>query len=62
MDSQKIAGILGTIIALLVIGSVVIYGPKPDKGGPKAAEKTEAPKPQDTAPPVKGPVIREVPN
>jgi hypothetical protein len=62
MDSQKLAGILGTIVALLVMASVVIYGPKPDKGGPKQPATTEAPKaPVATVPAPRGPVVREVP-
>ena len=42
MDSQRLAGILGAVVALLVIASVVIYGPRPGNG-PKQAEKTQAP-------------------
>src|SRR3954471_3975926 len=61
MDSQKIAGILATIVALVVIAGVVIYGPKP--GAPNPAVKTEAPKQPEAGPPaVKGPVIRDGPN
>jgi hypothetical protein len=62
MDSQRLAGILGAVVALLVIASVVIYGPRPGNG-PKQAEKTQAPQaPVVAPPPVRGPVIREVPN
>ena len=60
MNSQKVAGILGTIIALLVMASVVIYGPKP--GASNQATTTEAPKaPVPAAPAHRGPVVREVP-
>jgi hypothetical protein len=60
MNSQKVAGILGTIIALLVMAGIVIYGPKPGKDVPKPAATTEAPK-APVAPAPRGPVVREVP-
>ncbi|MGA7994551.1 MAG: hypothetical protein WCA28_06525 [Bradyrhizobium sp.] len=61
MNSQKIAGILGTIVAAAVLVIAFIYGPigKP----PKPVQKIE-PAAQSAAPPppaARGPVVREVP-
>ncbi len=62
MNSQKVAATLGTIIALLVMVGVVVYGPKPDKAASAKAPAVEAPKaPEPTAPPVRGPVVRDLP-
>ena len=62
MNSQKVAALFGTIIALLVIAGVVVFGPKLDKT-PPTAPVVEAPKaPESSAPPVvRGPVVRDLP-
>jgi hypothetical protein len=62
MNSQKIAGILGTIVAAAVLVIAFIYGPigkPPSKAAPKAepAAQSAAPPP----PAARGPVVREVP-
>jgi len=62
MDSQKVAGVLGTIVAAAVLAIAFIYGPI-GKPPPKAATKVE-PAAQSAAPPppaARGPVVREVP-
>jgi hypothetical protein len=62
MDSQKVAGILGTIVAAAVLVIAFIYGPI-GKPPPKPAPKVE-PAAQSAAPPppaARGPVVREVP-
>lgn len=64
MDSQSIAGILGGIIAAVVLVVAFAYGPIGPFGkattpaAAPAAVKTPAP----AAPGPRGPVIREVPN
>ena len=61
MDSQKVAGILGAIIASAVLVIAIAYGPIGQTGKPqKQIQKIEAPT-QPTAPAVRGPVVREVP-
>jgi hypothetical protein len=62
MNSQKIAGILGTIVAAGVLAAAVAYGPIGRVGKPQQAQKIEQPaQPAPASPPVRGPVIREVP-
>lgn len=61
MNSQKVAGVLGTIVAAVVLVIAFMYGPigKPAK----PVQKVE-PAAQSAAPPaaaVRGPVVREVP-
>jgi hypothetical protein len=63
MTSQSFAGLLGTIVAIVVLGAAVYYGPigqfgKPPKPAPIAQPAESAP----AAPAPRGPVIREVPN
>jgi hypothetical protein len=61
MDSQKIAGILGAIVAAAVLAAAVAYGPIGQLGKPqKQIQKVEQPAPA-SPPPVRGPVVREVP-
>ena len=51
-----------SIIAVLVIAGVVVFGPKPDKTPPAKAPAAEAPKaPEPSAPAVRGPVVRDLP-
>jgi hypothetical protein len=58
MNSEKLAGILGIIVAVAVLAVAIAYGPLGQSG--KAQQKVEqrAPPP---APVAKGPVVREVP-
>jgi hypothetical protein len=61
MDSEKVAGILGAIVAAIVLVIAFVLVPPGQIGAPaKPAQKTEAPK-QPAAPAARGPVIREVP-
>jgi hypothetical protein len=63
MDSQSIAGILGGIIAAIVLVVAFAYGPMGPFGKatkPAAAPAQTAPAP--AAPGPRGPVIRDVPN
>jgi hypothetical protein len=63
MNSQKIAGILGTIVAAGVLAAAVAFGPIGQRGKPqKQIQKVEQPaQPAPTSPTIRGPVIREVP-
>ena len=62
MNSQKIAGILGTIVAAAVLAAAVAYGPIGHLGKPQQILKVEQPvQPGPASPPVRGPVVREVP-
>jgi hypothetical protein len=63
MDSEKVAGILGAIVAATVLVIAIAYGPIGQMGKPqKPVQTVEQPRPPVAAPPpVRGPVIREVP-
>jgi hypothetical protein len=62
MESEKVGGILGAIVAAVVLAIAFAYGPMKPFGKPaKELQKIEAPKAPPGPPPVKGPVIREVP-
>src|ERR1700694_1986831 len=63
MDSEKVAGILGTIVAAAVLVIAIAYGPIGQIGKPqKQIQKIEQPKAPASAPPaVRGPVVREGP-
>ena len=63
MESEKVAGILGAIVASAILVVAIAFGPigqigKPQKQLPKV-EQTASP--AAAPPPVRGPVIREVP-
>jgi hypothetical protein len=66
MNSQSIAGLLGAIVASIVLVVAVAYGPigqfgKPAKpAGTQQVAPASQPAPAAAAP--RGPVIREVPN
>ena len=65
MDSQSIAGVLGGIIAALVLVIAFAYGPMGPfgKGGAPAAPAAQKAAPAaPAAPGPRGPVIRDVPN
>jgi hypothetical protein len=60
MTSEKAAGILGAIIASAILIVAFAYGPIGQMGKPeKQVQKVEPP--TQPAPPVRGPVVREVP-
>jgi hypothetical protein len=63
MDSEKVAGILGAIVASAVLVIAIAFGPIGQIGKPqKPPQKIEQTKtPANTSPLVRGPVVREVP-
>ena len=63
MSSEKVGGILGAIVAAVVLAIAFAYGPVGQMGKPqKQTQKIEAPKqPAPAQPSVRGPVVREVP-
>ena len=65
MNSQSVAGILGAIVASIVLVMAVVYGPLGQYGKPIRPASVQPPPPGAQAPaaPVpRGPAIREVPN
>lgn len=66
MSSESVGGILGAIVAVIVLGAAVVFGPIGQYGKPPKPVKVEpAPAAAPVAPATpapKGPVIREVPN
>jgi hypothetical protein len=63
MTSQSFAGLLGTIVAIVVLGAAVYYGPIGQFGKPpKPAAIAQPAQPAPAAPAPRGPVIRDVPN
>jgi hypothetical protein len=65
MNSQSVAGLLGAIVASIVMVVAIAYGPIGQYGKPvKPASLQPAPvqQPVPAAPAPRGPVIREVPN
>jgi hypothetical protein len=64
MNSQSVAGLLGAIVAAIVLAAAFIYGPSPSQiGKPQpAAVQQPAPAAQPAPAVPRGPVIREVPN
>jgi hypothetical protein len=62
MTSEKAARILGAIIGSAILVVAFVYGPVGQMGKPeKQVQKAEPPAPPVAAPPVRGPVVREVP-
>ncbi len=65
MNAESVAGILGAIIASIVLVVAIAYGPIGQFGKP-AARPASVQQPsqavQPAAPAPRGPVIREVPN
>jgi hypothetical protein len=62
MDSEKVAGILGAVIASAILVIAIAYGPIGQIGKPaQKAQKVEGATQPAAAPPVRGPVIRELP-
>ncbi|MET0674344.1 MAG: hypothetical protein ABW175_00960 [Bradyrhizobium sp.] len=65
MNSQSVAGLLGAIVASVVMVVAIAYGPigqygKPPR--PASAQPATAMQPAPAAAAPRGPVIREVPN
>ena len=62
MNSEKLAGILGAIVAVVALVAAIVYGPIGQMGKPAPqAQKAEPAAPVAAAPPVRGPVVRDVP-
>ena len=61
MNSESVAGILGAIIASIVLVVAIAYGPIGQFGKP-APRPAAVQQPVPAAPAPRGPVIREVPN
>jgi len=63
MNSEKVGGILGAIVAAAVLAMAIAYRPLGQAGkSPKPAQKTEQrSQPVTPTPAVRGPVVREVP-
>jgi hypothetical protein len=60
MNSEKLAGILGAVVAVIVLTAAFYYSFGQRALAPKPAAKVEAP--QVPSPPAaRGPVVREVP-
>lgn len=64
MNSESIAGILGAIVASIVLVVAIAYGPigQFGKPAPKPAAVQQPVQAAPAAPAPRGPVIREVPN
>jgi hypothetical protein len=64
MDSQWLAGILGGIVAAIVLVAAFVYGPMGPMGKskPDAAPAAQTTPSAPATPGQRGPVIREVPN
>jgi hypothetical protein len=64
MNSESVAGILGAIIASIVLVVAIAYGPigQFGKPAPKPAAVQQPVPAAPVAPAPRGPVIREVPN
>ncbi|WP_213769979.1 hypothetical protein [Bradyrhizobium sp. dw_78] len=63
MASEKIAAVLGTIVALVVLAAAFIYVPPGSSNAPaRPAEPVTAPAaPVNAAPATPGPVVKDVP-
>lgn len=59
MTSQWVAGLLGGIVAVVVLVAAVMYGPIGQVGKPTTVQPAQS---APAAPAPRGPVIREVPN
>jgi hypothetical protein len=66
MNSQSVAGLLGAIVASIVMVVAIAYGPIGQFGKPAKPASFQQPppglQPVPAAPAPRGPVIREVPN
>jgi hypothetical protein len=63
MRSESFAGILGAAVAAAVLLVAFAYGPIGQFGRPtRPAKMEQSAQPTQVVPPVRGPVVREVPN
>jgi hypothetical protein len=61
MNSESVAGVLGAIVASVVLVTAIALGPIGQFGKSERQIKNEPAKAAATAPAVRGPVVREVP-
>jgi len=61
MDSQKLAGVCATIIAVIVLAAAFYFVPPTGRIAPNAVPPAK-PAAQTELPAVRGPVVRDVPN
>lgn len=62
MSSESVGGILGAIVAAIVLAVAVMFGPIGQYGKPPKPAKVEPAPAPAAAPAPRGPIIREVPN
>jgi hypothetical protein len=62
MTSESVAGILGWIVAIVVLAAAIIYGPVGQFGQPAKPVATQPAPAAPAALAPRGPVIKEVPN
>ena len=64
MTSESVAGVLGAAVAAAVLMIAFAYGPIGQYGKPARPARVDQPMVQQAPapPPVRGPVVREVPN
>ena len=61
MNSESVAGVLGAIVASVVLVTAIALGPIGQYGKAERQIKNEPVKAVVSAPAVRGPVVREVP-
>ncbi|MEA2866282.1 MAG: hypothetical protein QOE39_997 [Bradyrhizobium sp.] len=61
MTSEKAAGVLGAIIGSAILVVAIAYGPIGQMGKPQVQKAEPPTQPVTASPPVRGPVVREVP-
>jgi hypothetical protein len=61
MNSESVAGVLGAIVASVVLVTAIALGPIGQFGKSERQIKNEPAKAAVTAPAVRGPIVREVP-
>jgi hypothetical protein len=61
MNSESVAGVLGAIVASVVLVTAIALGPIGQFGKAERQIKNEPVKAAISAPAVRGPVVREVP-
>ena len=57
MDAERLAKILGAIVAAVALAAAFVYGPLGQMGKPAQVQKAEP----VATPPIRGPVVRDVP-
>ena len=62
MTSESVAGLLGGIVAAVVLVAAIVYGPIGQFGKPTKPTASQPAAMAPAAPAPRGPVIKEVPN